>query len=75
MIDFQTWCESKKLPLATIVENIRRGGQRPQYPEGYYRNQYPDAAMATHSATSFLDLKYSRKIRERKGAGTTPLKG
>jgi hypothetical protein len=67
MIDFVTYCDSKGLALPTVDENTKRSGQRPQYPEGYYRNQYPDAAMAPHSATSFLDLKNSKKIRERKG--------
>lgn len=67
MTDFITWCNSRNLALPTVAENTKRSGQRPQYPEGYYRNQQPDAAMAPHSATSFLDLKNSKKVSERKG--------
>ena len=73
MIDFNTWCISKNLPLPTVAECSRRSGQRPQYPEGYARNQLPPAAFAPYSATSFLDLKNSKSIRERKDAGKTPL--
>jgi hypothetical protein len=74
MIDFLTWCNAKNLSLPTTSENTHRSGQRPQYPEGYLRSQYPDAALAPSSATSFLDLKNSKKISERKDAGKTPLK-
>jgi hypothetical protein len=61
MIDFTTWCETKNLPLPTVAENTHRSGQRPQYPDGYVRSQYPDGYFAPTSATSFLDLKNSRK--------------
>lgn len=67
--DFVKWCASKNLPLPTMAENTHRSGQRPQYPDGYVRSQYPDAYFAPISATSFLDLKNAKKVKERKDAG------
>lgn len=67
MLDFVNWCQDKKLPLPTTAENTTRSGIRPQYPEGYVRSQYPDAYFAPTSATSFLDLKNSKKVTSKKG--------
>ena len=75
MLTFVQWCELNKLPLpANANENATRTGMKPQYPDGYLRSQYPDAYFAPTSATSFLDLKNSKKVKEVKGAGETPVK-
>lgn len=78
MQDFINWCATNNLTLPDVDavknENGKRTGLRPGYPEGYVRNQYPDGYFAPISATAFLDLKNSKKTKEVKGAGETPLK-
>lgn len=74
MIDFLNWCQEKKLPLPTTVdENTKRAGVSQEYPDGYVRSQYPDGYFAPIVATAYLDLKNAAKVKNRKDAGNTPL--
>jgi hypothetical protein len=73
MIDFINWCQTKRLALPATEENTHRSGQRGQYPDGYVRSQYPDAYFAPTSASSYLDLKNAKGIKNVKDAGNTPL--
>lgn len=71
--DFYKWCEAKNLPLPATNENSLRTGVKAQYPDAYARAQYPDAHFAPISATAYLDLKNSKKLKMAKDAGNTPL--
>lgn len=75
MIDFITYCQSRKLPLPATEENTHRSGIRGQYPDGYVRSQYPDAYFAPTSASTYLDLMNAKKFTKSvKDAGNTPVK-
>jgi hypothetical protein len=86
MKTFLQWAEEKKYDLSLVVdaepaagtqqdENGRRTALNPLLPNGYGRNQLPDAAWAGRKATWKLDLdnakKYGDKVK--KDAGNTPL--
>lgn len=74
MIDFLNWCQGKSLPLPTAVdENTKRAGVSQEYPDGYVRSQYPDGYFPPYVATSYLDLKNAKKVKNVKDAGNTPL--
>lgn len=70
---FVKWCEGNSLPLPSVAENTHRAGLSQEYPSGYVRSQYPDAYFAPTVATSYLDLKNAKKVKDRKDAGNTPL--
>ena len=74
MLDFVNWCGNKGLPLPATSENTDRAGVSQEYPDGYVRSQYPDAYFAPTVATSYLDLKNAKKVKNKKDAGNTPLK-
>lgn len=68
MLDFIEWCKEHGKEIPDLNENQTRSGIRPQYPDGYVRSQYPDGYFAPTSATTFLDLKNSKKISHKSGA-------
>lgn len=73
MKNFYDWCSDKKLTLPTS-ENTHRAGLSQEYPDGYVRNQYPDAYFAPTVATSYLDLQNAKKTKSKKDAGETSVK-
>lgn len=87
MKTFLQWAESEKKDMSDVLtdvdaakgnqqdENGRRTALNPLLPNGYGRNQLPDAAWAGRKATWKLDLdnakKYGDKVK--KDAGESPL--
>lgn len=86
MKTFLQWAESnnKNMDILTDVktsdgtqqdENGRRTALNPLLPNGYGRNQLPEAGFAGRKATWKLDWENSKKYGDkvRKDAGNTPL--
>lgn len=61
--DLVTWAKSNGINFKKIAENNIRTGVKPQYPEGYVRSQYPDGYFPPVSATAYLDLQNSKKVK------------
>ena len=47
--------------MKQISENKARTGLKFGYPDGYYRNQYPELYSTPKSATAALDLENEKK--------------
>lgn len=77
MKTFVQWATENKITLPVVVSDVDehaayRAGVRPQYPSGYLRSQYPDAYFAPITATAFLDLKNSEKVKDKAAPANTP---
>jgi hypothetical protein len=55
--------------MKQISENKARTGLKFGYPDGYYRNQYPELYSTPKSATAALDLENEKKASKESSRG------